>query len=95
VLGLTLVGVLALIGTASVWVLYKRKKCRCRLCRGDLKLGECIGSGGFGEVFIVTLTEKSWTEEISEMYGNFWREDQNKDNADKSDRRDKTNSEKK
>ena len=69
-------GVLALIGTAYVWVLYKRKKCRCRLCRGDYKLGNCIGSGGFGEVFIVTAEKKAtWTEGIAEIYGNFWHKD--------------------
>ena len=57
-LGLTLVGFLAMIGITYVWVLYSRKKCRCRLCRGDLVLGECIGRGGFGEVYKVTFQKK-------------------------------------
>ena len=72
-LGLTLVGVLAMIGIMYVWVLYQRKKCRCRLCRGDLVLGECIGSGGFGEVYKVTLLKKSyWREELDQIYDSFW-----------------------
>ena len=53
-MGLVAVGVLSLIGLTYVWVLYRRKRCQCRLCRSELKLEKCIGQGGFGSVYIVT-----------------------------------------
>ena len=42
-MGLVAVGVLALIGLTYVWVLYRRKRCQCGLCRSELKLEKCIG----------------------------------------------------
>jgi len=55
VLGLVTIGTLALIGTCYVWVLYNRKKCTCRLCRQEVRLGKCIGEGGFGAVYLAYI----------------------------------------
>lgn len=52
VLSTALIGTLAVIGTVYIYVLYKRKRCQCLLCRGDFIVGECIGGGGFGDVFL-------------------------------------------
>mmetsp|Transcript_33418 Transcript_33418/g.32464 ORF Transcript_33418/g.32464 Transcript_33418/m.32464 type:complete len:131 (+) Transcript_33418:594-986(+) len=45
--------VLTLIGTVYVWILSTRKSCKCRLCKGEFVLEECIASGGFGQVYLI------------------------------------------
>lgn len=54
ILTLALIVVLTLIGTVYIWVLSTRKHCTCRLCTKDIEIGECVGEGGFGAVYLVT-----------------------------------------
>jgi hypothetical protein len=53
ILTILLIVVLCIIGTIYIWILSTKKRCKCKLCLKEYELDECIGSGGFGAVYIV------------------------------------------
>jgi hypothetical protein len=50
VTSLIILFVLILFGSYYVWKILTRKKCLCKVCRGNYKMVEKLSEGGFGEV---------------------------------------------
>eukprot|EP00743_Colponemidia_sp_Colp-15_P004666 GILK01005027.1.p1 GENE.GILK01005027.1~~GILK01005027.1.p1 ORF type:complete len:512 (-),score=56.89 GILK01005027.1:49-1584(-) len=51
---LSILLVLSILGSVYLWKLCTRKRCQCRLCRGEYLLQKSLGSGGYGTVYVVT-----------------------------------------
>eukprot|EP00937_MAST-01D_sp_MAST-1D-sp2_P003373 g3373.t1 len=50
---------LAVIGSVAVWAWLVRKSCRCKLCRKTYTVVEPLGKGGFGRLYTARRAESS------------------------------------